>query len=82
MNKPEPKATNVVCTECGLDWEKHLKGPRKKNPTLEDCVRVLKAELAARPKLHPFQFPQSGYNPTQVARAYNGLSGNTIWKVQ
>lgn len=49
--KPEPKATHVVCTACGLNWDKHLAGPRKKNPTLEDCVRVLKAELGARPRM-------------------------------
>lgn len=53
--KPEPKATEVVCTCCGLDWEKHRQGRPSKNSkaavTNADCVRLLKAELAARPRI-------------------------------
>jgi hypothetical protein len=82
--KPEPKATNVVCTECGLDWAKHLAGPRKKTPTHEDCVRVLKAELATRPKHYQqFSFPsQSGFTAAASWQGVDYLSNaNQIKKL-
>ena len=40
--KPEPVPKLVVCSVCGLDWTKH---PEK--PLLDDCIALLKAELAA-----------------------------------
>jgi hypothetical protein len=56
--KPEPKPTNVVCTVCGLDWKAHEQNStaakKRTTVTLEDCVRVLKAELARRPKQNPW----------------------------
>jgi len=42
--KPEPKTIRVECTVCGLPWDAH-----GADPTLEDCVRLLKAELSKRP---------------------------------
>lgn len=41
MKKPEPVAKQVVCSQCGLDWDKH-----GDNPTIEKCVEMLKAEVA------------------------------------
>ena len=68
--KPEPKPTHVVCTVCGLAWDAHesafpAKG-KKPAVTLDDCVRVLKAELAKRPRQNPYvvqQLATSGWPP-------------------
>lgn len=40
--KPAPKVEKEVCTVCGLDWKRH-----GKEPTLEMCVELLKADLVA-----------------------------------
>ena len=40
---PEPIPQYVVCSECGLSWDDH------EVATLEECVRLLKAELVKRP---------------------------------
>lgn len=42
--RPEPVPMQVKCSVCAQDWDKH-----GDNPTVVDCVRVLKAELAKRP---------------------------------
>jgi hypothetical protein len=42
--KLEPQPLNIVCSACGLDWEKH-----GKKPTPADCIKLFKAELAKRP---------------------------------
>lgn len=42
--KPEPVAVQTICSMCGLDWKRH-----GRNPTTEDCIRLLKQELASRP---------------------------------
>ena len=44
MSKPHPIPVDVKCSECGLPWDEY--GDK---PTLEDCVRPLRAELARRP---------------------------------
>ena len=43
--KPQPRTVKVVCSECGLDWNRHT----TEAPSLADCVRLLKQELAKRP---------------------------------
>lgn len=53
MAKPKPVTKNTVCSECGLPWEKHNQGQTTEPalpiaPTLEECVRLLKAELARK----------------------------------
>lgn len=56
--KPEPVATAYKCAVCGLDWKAHPqfsdleKKKPKGSPTLEDCVTLLKAEVArlSKPK--------------------------------
>lgn len=53
--KPEPVSVETQCSVCGLDWKLH-----GKTPTLEDCIRVLKAELSKRalyPTVVPNPFP-------------------------
>lgn len=55
--KPHAVALNVVCSDCGLSWDAHMKvvHPDEKGQPLEpvvepsECVRLLKAELAKRP---------------------------------
>lgn len=50
MAKPTPIAKRLECSECGQLWETHMKGHAKTyQPTIEDCVRALRAELARRP---------------------------------
>lgn len=41
---PEPVPTNVVCSACGEQWSLH-----GENPTLLDCIRVLKMYRQPRP---------------------------------
>jgi hypothetical protein len=53
MAKPKPIAKQVVCSECALPWDDHTKG-RKTDPTPDVCVRLLKAELAKRPRQMPY----------------------------
>jgi hypothetical protein len=55
MKKPEPKPTAIVCTLCGLGWDRHEKLMKTKTekPTAETCVELLKADLAARPRYAP-----------------------------
>lgn len=57
MKTPKPKPLKIVCTECGMDWAAH--GDK---PTLADCVRLLKAELA---KPRPNVYGQSIITPAQ-----------------
>jgi len=42
--KPEPVAVTTICSVCGLSWHDH-----GKDPTTEDCIRLLKAALASKP---------------------------------
>jgi hypothetical protein len=45
MAKPQPISKFVVCSECGLPWDDHTEHGK----TLQDCIRLLKLELAKRP---------------------------------
>jgi hypothetical protein len=49
--KPEPVIITIVCSLCGQPWEAHgdQDNGEWKKPTAEDCIRLLKAELAKRP---------------------------------
>jgi hypothetical protein len=53
--KPEPKPLQIVCSCCGLDWEKH--GAK---PTLAKCVELLKAELAKRSRPQTYFYASAG----------------------
>lgn len=46
--KPTAKTVKVVCSVCDQDWELH-KSKAGEDPGLEECVRLLKAALAAKP---------------------------------
>jgi hypothetical protein len=60
MKKPEPINKHIVCSLCGLDWEKH-----GEKPVIEKCVELLKAELAKRPPVfRPQTFGYGGYSGT------------------
>ena len=50
--KPEPVAVTTICSVCGLPWLNH-----GKDPTTEDCIRLLKDELASRPITVPQPYP-------------------------
>lgn len=68
---PKPVPRDVVCSECGLSWAKHeLPGGMKTMP-LSECVRLLKAELAAS---RPQVTYTSGYSYTDPA-TYNVING-------
>lgn len=49
---PSPVPVVTVCSVCGLDWASH-----GADPTTEDCIRLLKAELARRPVTVPIPMP-------------------------
>ena len=66
VKKPKPVNQNVVCSECGQPWDKHT--DRTKEPTLEDCVAILKAAL-----LNPGKFSWIG------AGTPNSTTGNIYW---
>ena len=44
MSKPKPVPKELVCSECGLDWDEDA--PHKSQ---SDCIEALKAELDSRP---------------------------------
>ena len=44
MPVPKPVPTRVVCSVCGLDWERH-----GEKPGYEICIKLLKADLAKKP---------------------------------
>jgi hypothetical protein len=54
--KPEPVSVTTVCSECGLNWDLH-----GDDPTTDDCIRILKAELAnarfKEAKVIPMPYP-------------------------
>jgi hypothetical protein len=46
MALPKPVVAKQVCSVCGLDWERHAE-----KPGYEDCIKLLKADLAKRPSV-------------------------------
>ncbi len=48
MRRPQPKTVKVDCDVCGQDWTKH-KADAKGVVQLDECVRLLKVALAAKP---------------------------------
>lgn len=81
MALPEPRPTALVCSECGQAWGEHLKGrtkPTKARPiTAEDCVRVLKAQLAARPRTYWYGLQSgTGISASASVPLYGNQMGN------
>jgi hypothetical protein len=58
--KPEPVPVSTICSVCGLSWHDH-----GKDPTTDDCIRLLKAELAKRLIQVPYSYPvpSRSYHP-------------------
>jgi hypothetical protein len=54
--KPHAIVVQTICSLCGLDWVDH-----GEDPTAEDCIRLLKAEVARKSA-----FPVYWYPPYQV----------------
>ena len=50
--KPEAVPVNTICSVCGLPWTDH-----GNDPTTDDCIRLLKAELAKRVQVIPQPYP-------------------------
>lgn len=68
---PSPVAVTTICSVCGLGWELH--GTK---PTTEDCIRLLKAELAARPVF----VPQPYIIREPYRRPWYGEGPNPLWR--
>lgn len=64
--KPAPQPQYVVCTNCGLDWDKH--GDK---PTESKCVELLKAELATAKAAGRRYSGISSYPFTSVSGSWN-----------
>lgn len=57
--KPQPVVVTTICSMCDQPWEAH--GDK---PTTEDCIRLLKQQLAMRPVVkwvQPYQYPSWPY---------------------
>lgn len=52
--EPTKIAVQFKCTVCDLAWERH-----PENPTIEDCIRLLKSD--ALPRLYPTPYWQQPY---------------------
>jgi hypothetical protein len=68
MKQPKPKTVKVECDVCGQDWKQH-KPDAKGKVGLDECVRLLKVELA---KPRPAWISQSS-----GITAYPHFYGNT-----
>lgn len=58
--KPEAVPVNTICSVCGLPWSDH-----GRDPNTDDCIRLLKAELAKRVQYVPIQIPVPYPRPTR-----------------
>lgn len=75
ITKPEPVITHTLCSECGLDWALH-----GDDPTTDDCIRLLKAELyrerlRATPQPYPVRIPFHPLFP------YGGPYSEPRWRI-
>jgi hypothetical protein len=61
--KPTPVHVKTECSLCGLDWDKH-----PDEPTVYDCVELLKVEAAKPPitkyvPYYPYPYQWTGERP-------------------
>lgn len=56
--KPEPVVIQTICSMCQLDWAAH-----GEDPTTEDCIRLLKVELAMAKRRVVINQPPVVYPP-------------------
>lgn len=74
--KPQPISVETVCSECGLMWVLH-----GSDPTTDDCVRLLKAELqVARAEKaiypYPLTYPERVFPYGGETLIWNGTREN------
>lgn len=73
--KPAPVVVQTQCSICGLDWNRHLS--RGEDPTLETCVKLLKAEVETLRQRPVY----SGFNGSGFTLPYNvvnAVAGGSI----
>lgn len=56
MAKPQPIPKDMICSECGLDWDVHPKNPRRR-----DCIDLLKARVPRPYVPRPFHYCNWGH---------------------
>ena len=73
--KPHPVVIKTICSLCGLDWDGH-----GDDPTAEDCVRLLKAEVAKKstPITYWTYWPNV-YTPTYIQPYTSVTSAGSTW---
>jgi hypothetical protein len=72
--KPEPITTARICSMCGEAWNRH-----PENPTVEDCVALLKAELGyERSRAHPVWINPAPMSISPLSPPYPWWGTNTI----
>lgn len=71
--KPTPVAVTTICSVCGLDWTLH-----GEDATTDDCIKLLKAELAKRPAVRPYAYPMPVYPYGEPLRPYRGTE-SPVW---
>lgn len=72
--KPAPVVVTTICSICGENWSMHQEVDGEVS-TLE-CVRLLKAKLAARPY---FTYPSYYSTPWQWSTTHTILCGDTSY---
>lgn len=72
---PKPVPREIVCSECGLPWDRHVLATGARTMSLAECVRLLKAELASRPAwTYTGGIGSVTYGPTTYGVINGGLS--------
>ena len=63
--KPSPVPVETVCSVCGFAWTLH-----GSDPTTDDCIRLLKVELAKKPVPVPYIQPYPYWVPYRERPLY------------
>ena len=72
MLTPAPVAKSTVCSVCGLDWDRHKIAKGAKAPKVDECVQLLKMDLAASASRY-----RQGYILTTGPSTALGYGSNT-----
>lgn len=80
--RPRPIVTQIKCSVCDLPWEQH-KGHEDDTVKMSECVRLLKLELAQRPRPYisypwTYTYAGSGSWGTPLKGAQWAIPTNTI----
>ena len=73
MRKPKPVVVETRCSECDLPWEDH-----GDNPTLLDCIRLLKEQPKTVTYTYPWYQPYPYQTPT-ITWGGGAGGGSYIW---